>query len=115
MYFDKDTLKWTFINPWQQDENDKEETERKFGRVNQNGNVITLFRLIWIQPAYDCVDDFKIKKDKKVEGVGMDLKSKTVSLSDRDGCEMGVEEKYGWKLKRVFEIRKFRETHHEIR
>ena len=32
-------------------------------RSTQNMIVYTLFRLIWIQTAYDCVDNFKIKKN----------------------------------------------------
>ena len=31
----------------------------------------------------------------KIEGVGMDLKYEILSISDRDGCEIGVEEKSG--------------------
>ena len=65
---------------------------------------MTHIRLIWTRTAYDCVDNFKIQKDydremrgqdTKIEGIGMDLKFKIVNLSDRDGSEMGVEEKYG--------------------
>ena len=58
--------------------------------------------MIWNQTAYDCVENLKMKMDydremsgqDKIWRAGIDLKSEIVSLSDRDGCEMGVEETY---------------------
>ena len=64
-------MKFTFINFRQQDKNYTDGTEGKFFMVSQNAIVITLFQFIWTQLAYDCVDNFEIKKGEGLGGMEM--------------------------------------------
>ena len=55
-------MSWIFINPWQQDKEGKISFLVE-GKLNWNRIVFTLLRLIWNQKTFNCVQNFKIKKD----------------------------------------------------